>query len=90
MKLKLFTLAAAAAMVAACTANASDRYTVTAKVPENFDGLMAYLVDLFPELASFRQLSIGMSGDWKIALQHGATIVRIGTAIFGKRDYGTR
>ena len=54
------------------------------------DGLMAYLVDLFPELASFRQLSIGMSGDWKIALQHGATIVRIGTAIFGQRDYGTR
>ena len=54
------------------------------------DGLMAYLVDLFPELASFRQLSIGMSGDWKVALQHGATIVRIGTAIFGQRDYGTR
>lgn len=45
MKLKLFTLAAAAAMVAACTATASDRYTVTAKVPENFDGLMAYLVN---------------------------------------------
>ena len=45
MKLKLFTLAAAAAMVAACTANASDRYTVTAKVPEKFDGLMAYLVN---------------------------------------------
>lgn len=54
------------------------------------DGLMAYLVDLFPELTSFRQLSIGMSGDWKIALQHGATIVRIGTAIFGQRDYGAR
>ena len=52
--------------------------------------LMAYLVELFPELASFRQLSIGMSGAWKIALQHGATIVRIGTAIFGQRDYGTR
>ena len=51
------------------------------------DGLMAYLVDLFPELGSFRQLSIGMSGDWRLALAHGATIVRIGTAIFGPRQY---
>ena len=47
----------------------------------------AYLVDLFPELADFRELSIGMSGDWPIALDYGATIVRIGTAIFGERQY---
>ncbi len=47
----------------------------------------AYLRDLFPELADFRELSIGMSEDWKIALEYGATIVRIGTAIFGERQY---
>ena len=47
----------------------------------------AYLQDLFPELADFRELSIGMSGDWRIALDYGATIVRIGTAIFGERQY---
>ena len=47
----------------------------------------AYLDDLFPELADFRELSIGMSGDWPIALDYGATIVRIGTAIFGERQY---
>ena len=46
------------------------------------DSFMAYLVDLFPELEDFNQLSIGMSGDYKIALRHGATMVRIGTAIF--------
>lgn len=45
----------------------------------------AYLADLFPELTEFRELSIGMSGDWRIALDFGATIVRIGTAIFGQR-----
>ena len=45
-----------------------------------------YLKDLFPELDEFRELSIGMSGDWKIALRHGATIIRIGTAIFGERN----
>ena len=47
----------------------------------------AYLDDLFPELTDFRELSIGMSGDWPIALDYGATIVRIGTAIFGERQY---
>ena len=45
---------------------------------------MAYLKDLFPELEAFDQLSIGMSGDYKIALRHGATMVRIGTAIFAE------
>lgn len=44
-----------------------------------------YLRDLFPELSDFCELSIGMSGDWRIALRHDATIVRIGTAIFGER-----
>lgn len=41
----------------------------------------------FPEL-DFSELSMGMSGDFKIAISEGATIVRIGTAIFGERDYG--
>ena len=38
-------------------------------------------------LHDFNELSIGMSHDWPIAVRHGATIVRIGTAIFGKRNY---
>ena len=54
---------------------------------ERIDTFMAYLVDLFPELESFNQLSIGMSDDWPIAVQHGSTMVRIGTAIFGAREY---
>lgn len=41
----------------------------------------------FPELKDFDTLSIGMSGDWRIALAHGSTEVRIGTAIFGPRQY---
>ena len=35
----------------------------------------------------FREMSFGMSEDYKIALSMGATIVRIGTAIFGARNY---
>lgn len=40
-----------------------------------------------PELDRFRELSIGMSGDYRIALEYGATMVRIGTGIFGAREY---
>ncbi len=36
---------------------------------------------------SFKEISMGMSDDWHIAVQHGATFVRIGTDIFGAREY---
>ena len=64
--------------------NTDDMETVDADF-ERIDSYMAYLVDFFPEMTEFTQLSIGMSGDWKIALRHGATMVRIGSAIFGER-----
>ena len=32
-------------------------------------------------------LSMGMTGDYMVAIEEGATMVRIGTGIFGKRDY---
>ena len=38
-------------------------------------------------LEGFDILSIGMSGDWPLAVKHGATMVRIGTDIFGPREY---
>ncbi len=34
------------------------------------------------------ELSMGMSHDYAVAVEEGATIVRVGSAIFGKRDYG--
>ena len=37
--------------------------------------------------APLPQLSMGMSGDFKIAIEEGATIVRVGTSLFGKRNY---
>ena len=33
-----------------------------------------------------QELSMGMSGDFEVAVQEGATIVRVGTAIFGSRE----
>ena len=37
--------------------------------------------------AGLKELSMGMSDDYPIAVQQGATFVRVGTAIFGARDY---
>ena len=45
------------------------------KLAEKYDGLDT--------------LSMGMSGDMQAAVEAGSTMVRIGTAIFGARDYGT-
>ena len=39
---------------------------------------------------AFKEISMGMSGDYQIAIEEGSTIVRIGTRIFGKRDYTNR
>lgn len=39
----------------------------------------------FPKIDSFRELSMGMSGDYTIAIEQGSTMIRIGSLIFGKR-----
>ena len=53
------------------------------------------LVHIFNELKniffannnSFKEISMGMSGDYKIAIEQGATMVRIGSLLFGVRNY---
>lgn len=53
------------------------------------------LYSLFTELKagyykdkpSFREISMGMSNDYKIAIEEGSTMVRIGSALFGDRNY---
>ncbi len=41
-------------------------------------------------LQDFTELSMGMSGDYAAAIKEGSTMVRIGTAVFGERDYTLR
>lgn len=45
------------------------------------------ILELCPDLRGFDTLSMGMSGDWPLAVEHGSNMVRIGTAIFGEREY---
>ncbi|MGM0499519.1 MAG: YggS family pyridoxal phosphate-dependent enzyme [Bacillota bacterium] len=42
---------------------------------------------LSDEVISLNELSMGMTNDYQIAVEEGATIVRVGTAIFGEREY---
>ena len=43
--------------------------------------------EFYPDDAAFDQISMGMSDDWQLAVKHGATLVRVGSAIFGPRQY---
>lgn len=55
----------------------------------------SYLAKLFKEIKekyfssvdSFKEISMGMSGDYLLAIQEGSSIVRIGSLIFGERNY---
>ena len=41
----------------------------------------------FADDAQFDTVSMGMSGDWQLAVEKGSTQVRVGSAIFGARNY---
>ena len=40
-----------------------------------------------PDFINLKEISMGMSNDYKIAIEEGSTMIRIGTAIFGNRNY---
>jgi PLP dependent protein len=50
-------------------------------------GLREALRDDFPQIP-WQHLSMGMTNDYDVAIEEGATIVRVGRAIFGERNYG--
>jgi pyridoxal phosphate enzyme (YggS family) len=43
--------------------------------------------DFFPDAPHFSELSMGMSHDYRLAIEEGSTMVRIGSMIFGERNY---
>lgn len=59
------------------------------KIAAEFSGLQAFFLKLkteyFAAQLHFKELSMGMSADYKIALQYGSTYVRIGSMLFGER-----
>lgn len=63
----------------------------TAQIAREFDTAKALFDDIrekwFRDDDSFCELSMGMSGDYEIAQLHGSTMVRVGSYIFGERNY---
>lgn len=61
------------------------------RVRADFKSLKHYFDSLrkgaFADKTDFDTLSMGMSGDWRLAVEEGSNLVRIGSAIFGQRDY---
>ena len=55
-----------------------------AALKETFDQVREKYISTHP---NFNELSMGMSGDYRIAVEMGSTMVRIGTTIFGARNY---
>jgi pyridoxal phosphate enzyme (YggS family) len=51
---------------------------------EIFESLKAVTL---PVNVQMKELSMGMSGDYPIAIEEGSTMIRVGTAIFGQRNY---
>lgn len=65
-------------------------YEENKKVFESLAGLAARIDDMHIKNVSMKELSMGMTHDFDAAIAAGATMVRVGTAVFGERDYGTK
>ncbi|WP_205504391.1 YggS family pyridoxal phosphate-dependent enzyme [Rufibacter psychrotolerans] len=49
-----------------------------------FEALKA---EFFPEAPYYKEISMGMSSDYQLAIAEGSTMIRVGSAIFGNRNY---
>ncbi|MGI9530412.1 YggS family pyridoxal phosphate-dependent enzyme [Lutimonas sp.] len=59
------------------------------EVSDEFKSLKTFYDKLNDGGADFSILSMGMSGDYKIAIENGSNMIRVGSAIFGARNYLT-
>ena len=57
------------------------------KVRKEFQNLKSIYDKLKLQLPEINTLSMGMSGDYSVAIEEGSTMVRIGSSIFGMRNY---
>ena len=55
--------------------------------PDNSANSFNEMEKLLSKYSYLDSLSMGMSNDLELAIERGATLVRVGTDIFGKRDY---
>jgi pyridoxal phosphate enzyme (YggS family) len=57
------------------------------QIEQEFDGLKQLYDQLAKNYSEFEILSMGMSGDYQIAIAKGSNMIRVGSKIFGERNY---
>jgi PLP dependent protein len=67
--------------------NTDDEKIIRAEFKSLFDIFVELKNGIFQNNPDFKELSMGMSSDYPIAIEQGATLVRIGSKIFGERVY---
>lgn len=64
------------------------------QIRKEFHTLRALFEELketyFKDASAFKELSMGMSDDYPIAIEEGSTLIRVGTKIFGERNYSKK
>lgn len=73
--------------MASFTENTSQVKNEFAQLKSIFDFLKT---NYFSDSATFKEISMGMSGDYIAAIEEGSTMVRVGSSIFGKRNYDNK
>ena len=63
-----------------------DKYDSEAQTRQEFIAMNTCFLKLKQQYPQVDTLSLGMSGDMKIAIESGSTMIRLGTAIFGERE----
>ena len=59
----------------------------TAQIEQEFNVLKNVSNRLNAQYSTFKTISMGMSGDYKLAIDCGSTMIRVGSSIFGVRNY---
>jgi hypothetical protein len=57
------------------------------QLQQEFSSLKAFFDSIKTQFKNLNTLSMGMSGDYQLAIKNGSTMVRVGSAIFGARNY---
>lgn len=62
-----------------------------AQIAQEFETLSAFFRETketyFKDIPYYKEISMGMSDDYPLAIEHGSTLIRVGSKIFGKRGY---
>jgi len=70
--------------------NTDDMVVVRKEFANLHDIFNELRVEFFAGEAAFKEISMGMSHDYVVAIEEGSTLVRVGSSIFGPRDYGVK